>query len=38
MFDISESLAKLIEENSEKLQKFEEWISTQPHIPKNIRE
>ena len=38
MFEVSECLAKLIQENSETLQIFEEWISTQPHIPKNIRE
>ncbi|KAL7036745.1 hypothetical protein ACKWTF_008925 [Chironomus riparius] len=36
MTELSECLAKLIQENSETLQKFEDWISNQPHIPKNI--
>ncbi|XP_070509782.1 alpha-tocopherol transfer protein-like [Chironomus tepperi] len=36
MSKIAETLQKLIEENSESLQNFEEWISSQPHIPKNI--
>lgn len=29
---------KVLEDNHENLSKFQEWISTQPHIPKNIRE
>ncbi|KAL7036744.1 hypothetical protein ACKWTF_008924 [Chironomus riparius] len=36
MSEVSECLAKLIQENTETLQKFEKWISNQPHIPKNI--
>jgi len=38
MSEFTVSLEKLIEDNSEHLCKFEEWISTQPHIPKNICE
>ena len=38
MNEISECLAKLIQENSETLENFEDWISVQPHIPRNIRE
>lgn len=37
MSELKESLLKAIEENSEVLSKFEEWIATQKHIPKNIR-
>ncbi|XP_070509784.1 alpha-tocopherol transfer protein-like [Chironomus tepperi] len=36
MSEFTESLDKLIEVNYEDLCKFEEWISTQPHIPNNI--
>lgn len=38
MNDSKDSLEKAIEKSSEILEKFEEWIGTQKHIPKNIRE
>jgi len=38
MSDSTENLDELFEYHREKLDKFEEWISTQPHIPKNFRE
>lgn len=38
MSEFTESQEKLIDDNCEDLKKFEEWISTQPHIPKNICE
>ena len=37
MSDSTESIEKIIEENREILDKFVEWTSNQPHIPKNIR-
>ncbi|CAG9805305.1 unnamed protein product [Chironomus riparius] len=36
MNESKESLVKAIEESSDVLDKFEEWIATQKHIPKNI--
>jgi len=38
MNDSMDSIEKAIEESSEILDKFEEWIGTQKHIPRNIRE
>lgn len=38
MNDSMDSLEKAIDESSEILDQFEEWIDTQKHIPKNIRE
>ena len=37
MNESKESLERAIEESSEVLDKFEEWIATQKHIPNNIR-
>ena len=34
---MSESMESTIEANKEILEEFEKWISTQLHIPKNIR-
>ncbi|CAG9805307.1 unnamed protein product [Chironomus riparius] len=36
MSDFQENLDNLFELHRQKLDKFEEWISTQPNIPKNI--
>ena len=37
MIEVTEKNNKLLEDNHEILSKHEEWISTQPHIPKTIR-
>jgi hypothetical protein len=38
MSDFKDSLENNFKEHRESLESFEEWISNQPHIPKNIRE
>lgn len=37
MLEIEDKNKKILEENKEILDQIEEWISTQPHIPKTIR-
>lgn len=38
MTELKDSLEKLYKVHRESLEKLEEFILTQPHIPKNIRE
>lgn len=37
MIESTDNTDELFELYSDKLDKFEEWIATQPHIPKNFR-